>query len=257
MRQRNSDHGIRSHLFLLAILLLGLIADDASAEEPLRVTASVWPPYVDETLPGQGLATSLVTAALQRAGYETVISLEPWPDALEATKRGDYDVLASVWYTEERAHALSFSQPFISNHLKLIRQRERDIVIRDVSDLKGLRVGVVNDYAYTEDGYRPTGLSLVARDSVVDNLRALNEGAVDLVFADERVALYELNQKLAAQVKDVLVLPRSWVERGLRIAVTRKNSQHREIVKAFDEAISNMRKDGSYFGFLAQFRVSP
>lgn len=244
-------------LCLLVGLALGPAAGSAVAGEPLRVTASVWPPYVDEALSDRGLAMSLVTTALQRAGYSSAAKLEPWPEALEATMAGKYDVLASVWHTKERAQALSFSQPFITNQLKLIKRRDRDLVVRDVSDLEGLRVGVVADYAYTEDAYRPTGLHLVAGGGVIDNLRALNERKVDLVFADERVALYELNQKLMAQVKDVIVLPRTWVERGLRIAVSKKNPQHRQIVEAFDRAIGEMRQDGSYFAILAQFRVSP
>jgi len=245
------------HLVLLVGLALGLPAGSAVAGEALRVTASAWPPYVDEALPDRGLAISLVTTALQRAGYPSVVKLEPWPEALEATVAGKYDVLASVWHTKERAQALSFSQPFITNHLKLIRRRDRDLVLRDVSDLEGLRVGVVADYAYTDEAYRATGLHLVAGGGVLDNLRALNDGKVDVVFADERVALYELNQKLVEQVRHVIVLPRSWVERGLRIAVPKKNPQHRQIVEAFDRAIEDMRKDGSYFAILAQFRVSP
>ncbi len=174
-KESKRDCSLRKYAFLLVVLALGLAVGNTTAGEPLRVTASVWPPYVDGALPDQGLAMSLVTTALHRAGYESVATLEPWPYALEATITGDYDVLASVWHTDERARDLTFSQPFISNHLKLIKRRDRDIAVRDVSDLKGLRV--VEDYAYTEDAYQPAGLRLVASGSVLDNLTQAKAGA--------------------------------------------------------------------------------
>ena len=69
---------------------------------------------------------------------------------------------------------------------------------------------------------------------------------------------YRLGRSLVARnYSHAIVLPRSWVERGLRIAVSKKNPQHRQIVEAFDRAIEDMRQDGSYFAILAQFRVSP
>ena len=52
------------------------------------------------------------------------------------------------------------------------------------------------------------------------------------------------------------MLTRTWVERSLRIAVSKKNPQHRQIVESFDRTIEDMRQDGSYFAILAQFRLS-
>lgn len=54
-------------LLCLAGLLLALLASPAAAEQKLRLVADSWPPFTDASMPGGGLATSLVTTALMRA----------------------------------------------------------------------------------------------------------------------------------------------------------------------------------------------
>lgn len=242
-------------VFLIALVgALGAgVAWPAGAEE-LRMTASVWPPYVEQGRNNHGFAIALVTDALERGGYETRFSIAPWPSGLEATQAGDFDVFCNLWYTDERAETLAFSEPYIENHISFAKLSDNAFRYDDRADLDGLRIGIVDDYAYAEQAYDTTGILVTEAGSVRENIERLLAGDIDLVLADSRVALYEVNELSAA--KNITVLRQEVTTRGLRIAVSKQHSEYREIISAFNDAIAAMKADGSYNTILANYRVS-
>jgi polar amino acid transport system substrate-binding protein len=248
-------HGMinRRKLFLTG-MLLALNATVATGGEALQITANVWPPYVDDKMSGNGVAIALVTEALERAGYASQLVLQPWPGALEATQQGVYDIVCSLWFTEDRAATLSFSEPYIENHIKFVKRSDSDILYNDRDDLDGLRIGVVNDYAYSAQPYDTTGIEVTKSGSVKENIQRLLNKEIDLVLADSRIAFFEVDQLSAA--KRITVLPKPLITRGLRIGVSKQRPDHAEIVAAFNRAIKQMKEDGSYNSLLANYRIS-
>ena len=239
---------------LLLVLFFGLNTACPASADTLKITANVWPPYVDDKMSGNGVAIALVTEALARAGYPSELVLEPWPRALEATKAGQYDVICSLWHTDARSATLAFSEPYMENQIKFIKRSDSDIQYYDRDDLNGLRIGVVNDYAYSAKPYDTTGIEITTSGSVKDNLERLFKDEIDLVLADSRVAFYQVDKLLAA--KKITVLQKPVLTRGLRIAVPKQRSDHAEIITAFDQAMAQMKKDGSYNTLLANYRIS-
>jgi polar amino acid transport system substrate-binding protein len=149
---------------------------------------------------------------------------------------------------------LTFSEPFLNNEIKFLKRADSDIQFRNVTDLTGLRIGVVNDFAYSREAVDTTGIVIKTAGSVRANIDSLLAGELDLVLADSRVAMYEANQMVAA--RNVTLLPEPFITRKLRIAVSTTRLDHKEIVKAFDAAIASMRSDGSYNQLLATYRIS-
>jgi polar amino acid transport system substrate-binding protein len=237
--------------------LLMLIATGGAVAGDLSVVASPWPPYVDERLERNGLAVHVVTAALRRAGYDTEVTLVEWPRDLEGAEAGNFDVIASIWRTDERARSLSFSEPYLVSETRFVKRRDAPHRYGSPDDLQGLRIGIVGGYAYGgEASSRELDLEPAARASVLENLRRLLAGELDLVLADERVALYELNAQIYDGIRKTQILPQAYSSRGLRMAVSRQRQDHAEIVERFDAAIEAMRADGSYAEILSIHRAS-
>jgi polar amino acid transport system substrate-binding protein len=243
------------------VLFLSLICSHAFANaeqtKELRVTASPWSPYVSRNLPANGVAVSIATAVLQRAGYTSSFALEQWPKDLERTRLGEYDVIASIWFTEDRAHDLLFSDPIFENKIKLMVRTGSDIKIVKPEALKGYRVGVVQDYAYTQGVYRDLPIEIVKSATVEENLQRLIEGDIDIAVMDEQVALYTLNSKIPGGIKQIRFARDALSTRQLKVAVSRKHSDADQIVSDFNAALQQMKDDGSYLDILHQFRVSP
>ncbi len=51
------------------------------------------------------------------------ITIEGWSEAIEGTRVGVYDALASVWYSRDREKDLLFSEPYLRSELLILKLR--------------------------------------------------------------------------------------------------------------------------------------
>jgi len=245
---------IRPTLIFALFYVFGFTMSVPVTADELSMTASPWPPYVDNNMQKKGFAVALVAEAFKRAGYPTSMAVISWPMALESTQDGDFDVYCTLWFTPDRAATLAFSEPYIENPITFIKRSESDFQFRDRADLNGLKIGFVADYAYREQAYDTSGFEVTEASTVSENIQRLLAGDIDLIVADGRVALYEVNQHFAAKKLTVLRQPLN--TRGLRIAVSKKRTDHDEIIAAFEEAMATMKDDGTFNTILASYRVN-
>jgi len=247
--------------FIKIVVFLSLITcqvfSHAEQTKDLRVTASPWSPYVSRSLPGKGVAVSIVTTALMRAGYTSSFALQKWPDDLESTRMGVYDMIASIWFTEDRARDLVFSDTIFENRIKLMVRTDSDIKISNPEALKGYRVGVVEDYAYTQGAYSNLPVEIIKAGTVEENLQHLLAGDIDIAVIDEQVALYTLNNKIPGGIRQIRFARDALSTRQLKVAVSRKRSDAEQVISDFNKALQGMKDDGSYLDILHQYRISP
>jgi polar amino acid transport system substrate-binding protein len=112
------------------------------------VLTSIWPPYVDPKLPGHGLAVSIVTEAVRRAGYEPRIESLDWERNLENARSGEHGVIAAAYQSAERKRDFVFTDAYLTNEIRFLKRRGTDIEFNSLEDLDGLRIGVVYEYVY-------------------------------------------------------------------------------------------------------------
>lgn len=231
----------------MLILVLGMwVAPVAHAEQALRVAANTWPPYVDESLPGSGLAMEIVSTAFERAGYPIQVSIQSWPRTLEGARVGVYDVIAAAWYSDERAATLAFSKPYYYNEIRFLKRKGTDIHYQQLSDLKGLLIGVVRDYAYSDEFNRSPELARVGANHVIQNLLRLTQGQIDLTLGDELVLRYQLQAFLPNAIQNLEFLPKPLTRKGIHVAVSKENPAHARIVAEFDKALAQTKADGTW-----------
>ena len=119
--------------------------------EKLRLVADAWPPFTDAGMEQGGLATALVKAALERAGYASDFEQVPWARALMGIGDGRYDVLVNAWYNESRTRIGQFSGGYLANRIRLLKRKADAIHYEQLSDLYPHSIAVVRDYAYSAD----------------------------------------------------------------------------------------------------------
>lgn len=239
---------------LLCVLgLLGLLCTlPVAAQEKLRLVADSWPPFTDAALPGGGLATSIVTTALNRAGFATAFEEVPWARALMGIGEGRYDVLVNAWYNDDRKRIGAFSGPYLTNRIRLLQRQGEGFVFTRQADLYPYTIAVVRDYAYSPGFDSDQQLNKVPVRNFSSAVRMLAAGRVNLTVEDEYVARYNL-QREPQQVRDgVSFVDPPLSENSLHILVSLKHPQHRQIVVRFEKAIAAMKADGSYARLLRQ-----
>ncbi|MFJ4154459.1 substrate-binding periplasmic protein [Pseudomonas sp. NPDC089752] len=238
---------------LLVLGLLGvMLTAPALGQDKLRLVADTWPPFTDTRMPGGGLATSIVTTALARAGYPSVYEEAPWARALLGVSEGRYDVLINAWYNDSRARIGHFSKAYLTNRIRLLKRKGDSLRFRRQADLYPYRIAVVRDYAYSPEFDGDTRLLKVPVRNFSSAVRMVAAGRVNLAVEDEFVARYNL-QREPEQVRDAVALVEPPLgENTLHILVSLKHPEHQQIVERFEQAIAAMKADGSYERLLRQ-----
>jgi polar amino acid transport system substrate-binding protein len=237
------------------LLLIGLYTAPAAATDLNVVHSGKWPPYADAGLPGQGLAVDIVTTALKRAGYTTYMRIDSLDRILEGGALGVYDVFATPWYSEARNQYLEYSEPYLESYIRFVKRKDKDFTFESLADLKGVMVGNVQDYAYDEAFNASRDIIKIPERNLIQNLLKLTQGRIDLTLDDELVLQYEINQYMPNSIKDLEFLPKPLAVRGIHIGVSRENPDHAKIVAAFNKAIKEMKKDGSFDAIVAKHHI--
>ena len=248
-RRNSRAHAVRNKLTVLIVSSL-LVSSVHAAQ--LNIGTSFWPPYVDPKLPGQGLAISIVTAAFERAGYKPVVTIGPWDETLQKTMLGQSALIAAAWKTAAREKDLIFSDPYLVNEIKFLKRRGAKLRFANLSDLAGLRVGVVYLYAYDEAFDADPRFVKVSETHIVPNLLQLLAGNIDLTVGDERTLRYEISWHLQDRKKELEFLPTPLATRDLHVAVSRRDPQAEALIRDFNRGLEEIRQDGTYKKLLRQ-----
>ncbi len=238
--------------FLISLLVFATVNVNAKAQE-ITIVANIWPPYVDTALPGNGLAVLIVKEALQRAGYTPKGRLEKWQRALEGTDLGVYEVVAAIWKSKAREEKLLFSDPYLKNNIVFIAKSDTVFEYNTYSDLYGLLIGVLKDYAYDEKFNNDRRILKFEADRLIQNLLAVQNGKLDLAVADKRLAMYELKTYMPNDRQNFRFLSKPLANRHLYIAAPKTNPDSKTIIDNFNKALAAMKKDGSYQKILDEY----
>lgn len=165
------------------------------------MTGSLWAPFIDQNHPEIGVATDLVSSIFKRAGYQTSTTIEPWSRTLEGTAIGVYDVIIGAWHTPEREKYFLFSDPYLFNEIRFIARRGNTFAYAGMNSLAGKTIGVVQGYAYGDEFDKSQIFNRVGRDDLLQNLKLLNQGSIDLTLADQWVLRYQLANFLPSAIE--------------------------------------------------------
>ncbi len=151
-----------------------------------------WPPYeYAENGEIVGFSTDTIKAVLKTMKVQiTTLRIYPWVRAEKLAFDGDVDMIFSASKSDKRMMYCHFpDEPLIiSPNLMFIRKADAGRLKFDAfSDLKGHRVGIVREYAYTKaflDYLKKEGIqTLIALDDAM-NFKMLMRGMVDYIPAD-------------------------------------------------------------------------
>ena len=125
-----------------------------------------------------------------------------WGEALTELKLGNIDVMSGVFYSEERAKELNFTEPYFEISLVLVSKLNA-YYAESLSSLNGKTLGVIKDYIYDkliQQDY--PNINLVGVKSVEDGLRQVQAGKID-AFVDSIAAInYEINK---SKINDIII----------------------------------------------------
>lgn len=229
-----------ARFFAAAALLM--LAPSSRAEDEVILGAVAWPPFVLEG-DEEGTAEELVCTAFRRAGWSCTVKTAEWNRVVEEARSGAIGGLVGVWRNRELSQFLLFSKPYLSNRIVPVVNRDAAAEIASIEDLAGLRVALVQDYAYGDEiDETQVAFQRIGSADFVSAMQAVQDGRADVALVDELVALHELKKESVAGVTALKV---ALADRELRFAVPVEHPQASRLLEDFHRAYQSMLEDGT------------
>lgn len=184
-------------------LIVVSLAPSAAVSKTFTFLTVDFPPYYGKNLPGKGWVSEVAVAALKTQGYDVDVTFVPWTQAVKETKDGHHDALLGAYYTEERADLYYFSAPLAQVRTGLFKRKEADISFKELSELKGYKIGVVEGYATSKKFDSADYLNKVLVNNLDVGLKMLYEGALDLMADSQVVGKFRLKKVLEKRISGI------------------------------------------------------
>jgi polar amino acid transport system substrate-binding protein len=248
----SSTFGLISMFMSCGFLLLpsGLMAQKKNPKT-LHFVTDIFPGLVEDLGQGRvcGLAPYLTKAAAEAIGYSSEMEVVPLPRALKFMETKTKDGIVSIYKTDEREKFVNFtSQPFYIDVLRIFsRQGETIPWNSTMESLQPYRIGVMQGWYYAgrfkdlkekDARYRFEWVPL--RESGFKMLRAKR---IDVLISNDRImrSFYQGEKNKPGSSPDIIPLEPPLEQKGVYIGFSK--SAPLEVVKAFDEALTQLLKD--------------
>ncbi|MCB1859161.1 MAG: transporter substrate-binding domain-containing protein [Gammaproteobacteria bacterium] len=160
-----------------------------------------WAPFdmIDDKGEYMGVTRDVIDLVAQKTGLHFVFETDAWDKLLDGIGKGEYDLLGSVYYTANRDKFLNYTQPYFEV-LDYFFVRD-DLDVRNLSDLRGLRVAIPRRYALIDklEQFFPQ-LKIVLVDSMPEALEAVLERRADILFDAYAVLDFLLKKKSISSI---------------------------------------------------------
>jgi polar amino acid transport system substrate-binding protein len=175
-----------------AVLLFLLSFASFSIAETLEFVFSDFPPYeYTENGSATGINKEIIEEACSRLDVTPVFIQLPWKRALQYAKEGTANAVFSLFKNDDRMRYYNFPKEHINTvKMVLVTNRESNIEINSIEDMKSKRVGIYLGSSYGEKFDRN---DQIVKDPATTNESLLRKQAAkrtDFAIIDERVAKY-------------------------------------------------------------------
>ncbi|WP_238357637.1 transporter substrate-binding domain-containing protein [Cohnella zeiphila] len=200
--------------------------------------------FLNENKEMDGFDVDIAKEAAKRLGVKAEFAAQDFSGLIPSLQAGKIDaIISQVTITDERKQQIDFSQPYITNEVKIIVRQNNDSITK-LEDFKGKNIGVglgTNDESYLRNDVLPKvgKFNIKTYDDVITSLQDLNAGRIDATI-NNMYALKPIVDKNGFKIKAVGEAIKS-DQAGIAV---RKNNP--EFLAALDQALTDMKADGTY-----------
>jgi|LAHS01.1.fsa_nt_gb methyl-accepting chemotaxis protein len=131
------------------------LVKDKEYDKKIIVATAPYEPFViydNEKDAVSGIDIDTINKIYLDSGYQIDYKIVPWDTSINLLKRGLADIIPTIAINKEREEFLDFSINYRNeSRYNFYTDREKNIAINSISDLKDKRVGVLTGYEYYTD----------------------------------------------------------------------------------------------------------
>ncbi|NMB78113.1 MAG: transporter substrate-binding domain-containing protein [Methanomicrobiales archaeon] len=196
-------HGRRLFCTLLVVLFLVLLLVSPAvlaAPGPANTTITVvmdnnYPPFSFRDADGNlvGYSVDLWKLWEKQTGIPVVITGLEWDEAQQRMVGGEFDVIDTVFYSEERARIYDFTKPYMDIEVPIFFNTNIS-GISDIDSLNGFVVGM-NKGDSTVEEIREHGITVREYPSYEEVVKAAKRGEISVFILDRPGGMYYLHRE--------------------------------------------------------------
>lgn len=228
--------------FLLALLpLFATINIHADAIKVVSDTAYAPFEFKDSDQIYKGIDVDIINKVAELKSWNINMTFPGFDAAVNAVQSGQADaIMAGMTKTKDREKVFTMSDTYYDT--KVVIATTKTHAIRSYSQLKGKTVGVKNGTAaqrFLEKIKNKYKFTIKTFDTTDLTYNSLNSGSIDAMMDDQPVIEYAIKQgqNLKISMKGEAV--------GSFAFGVKKGSKYEYLVTEFNEALAQMKKDGS------------
>ncbi|PAQ14028.1 cysteine ABC transporter substrate-binding protein [Bacillaceae bacterium SAOS 7] len=223
--------------------LLNEIKEEGKLQVGLMGT---YPPYnfLNDQKEMDGFDADIAKEVAKRLGVEVEFVAQEFSGMIAGLQTEKFDaVISQMTITDERKEQMDFSDPYITNHVKVI-VAENNNDVKTVEDFKGKDIGVglgTNDETYLRTKLMPEvgEFNIKTYDDVITSLKDLDAGRIDATI-NNMYAIKPVVEKNGFKIKAVGE-PIKSDQAGIAV---RKGNE--ELVTELNKILADMKADGTY-----------
>lgn len=242
-------------LLICTTLALAALSGPATAQAPLKIgsTPTGIPFTFLDTASNkiQGVMVDIVTAIGKESGFEVQVEPMAFSALIGSLTSNRIDLIAAAMYiTEPRKQVVDFSGPIYTYGDGLFVPKADANDYKDMSELKGMTVGVQVGTAYVEP-LQKSGLFTEVKlyDNIPDIMRDVNAGRIKAGFADLPIVAYNLQQGRFPEVRLVKGY-KPMVVGSVGIAARKGDA---ELLRKVDAGLAKIKANGQLTQILAKW----
>lgn len=200
--------------------------------------------FLNENKEMDGFDVDIAKEVAKRLGVEAEFVAQEFSGMIAGLQAEKFDVVISqMTITDERKAQMDFSEPYITNNVKIIVQEDNQNITK-LEDFKGKDIGAAlgtNDETYLRTTVLPEvgEFTIKTYDDVVTTLKDLDVGRIDATI-NNMYALKPVVEKQGFKIKAVGE-PIKSDKAGI---ATRKDNQ--EFVAELNRVLEEMKADGTH-----------
>lgn len=231
------------NIFIPFFLLFSTLA--IAQTNSIQLSSDVWPPFTN--VEGEkSIALDIVAEALQSIDISVDYHIIDFEDVMDGIASGTYDGSGALWLEKSREETMLFSDPYLQNQLILVGRKGSNVLVKAISEFKGKRIGVVENYAYGDFLEDDKNNQIIYGESDQQNLERLLSEQIDYFLVDALLIQYLLKYQLNDVSEFLEIGKNPLVTKSLHLAIRKDVPDADQIITQFNTAISGMIADGSY-----------
>ncbi|BES72369.1 transporter substrate-binding domain-containing protein [Marinobacter nanhaiticus D15-8W] len=213
----------------------------------MRLTNGDWGPYLEPD-PPYGIVSQIVEAAFAESDLSVLWGFFPWSRSYVLARDGQWDGSAAWSCSRERFREFYFSDALLPFDYVFFYRQGRAFNWQTANDLKGLRIGLTQNYVYGDviQKVKESGLAkLEVATSDEINFRKLLAGRIDLFPMDPIVGRDLLARQFSPeQTESLAIHPRVVHSANLHLLLSRRVAGNGRRMEQFNAGLAALRQRG-------------